>query len=83
MKIRKTNDGRLVFFCPACKCGHWFNKSWEFNGDIEKPTISPSILVTRPPEEYRCHSFITDGKIRFLDDCSHEMKGKTINLEDF
>ena len=83
MKIRKAENGRFVFFCPACKCGHWFNDTWQFNGDYEKPTISPSILVTRPPEPYRCHSFVTDGKLKFLDDCSHNLKGQIVDLNDF
>lgn len=30
-----------------------------------------------------CHSFVTDGNIQFLDDCTHELKGKTVPLEDF
>ena len=31
----------------------------------------------------RCHSFITDGKIQFLDDCSHELRGQTVELPDW
>lgn len=27
-----------------------------------------------------CHTFITDGKIQYLDDCSHELAGQTIDL---
>lgn len=27
-----------------------------------------------------CHSFVTDGQIRFLDDCSHGLRGKTVPL---
>lgn len=30
-----------------------------------------------------CHSFITDGKIQFLDDCTHELKGQTVNLPEW
>ena len=69
---------------------------WTFNGDVEKPTVRASILVhsheTILPENDgtgkvtstpRCHSFITDGMIQFLDDCTHELKGKTVALEDF
>lgn len=29
-----------------------------------------------------CHSFITDGKIQFLDDCTHELAGQTVELPD-
>jgi hypothetical protein len=30
-----------------------------------------------------CHSFVTDGKIQFLSDCTHGLAGKTVDLEDF
>jgi hypothetical protein len=30
-----------------------------------------------------CHSFILDGKIQFLSDCTHELRGRTVTLEDF
>ncbi len=29
-----------------------------------------------------CHSFVTDGKIQFLSDCSHELAGQTVDLPD-
>lgn len=28
----------------------------------------------------RCHSFVEDGNIRFLSDCSHELAGQTVAL---
>lgn len=28
----------------------------------------------------RCHSYITEGKIQFLSDCSHELAGQTVDL---
>lgn len=28
----------------------------------------------------RCHSFVTEGRIRFLDDCTHALKGQTVDL---
>jgi hypothetical protein len=43
--IRKNDNGQHVFFCPGCKCGHYIDSGWQFNGDYEKPTISPSVLV--------------------------------------
>lgn len=27
-----------------------------------------------------CHSFVTDGKIQYLGDCTHELAGKTVDL---
>jgi hypothetical protein len=28
-----------------------------------------------------CHSFVTDGKIQFLSDCTHSLAGQTVPLE--
>jgi hypothetical protein len=53
---------------------------WEWNGDTEKPTLRPSILTDMGKESPRCHSFVTDGKIKFLGDCGHELKGQTVDL---
>lgn len=27
-----------------------------------------------------CHSFVTDGRIQFLSDCTHPLKGQTVDL---
>jgi len=56
---------------------------WSFNNDFNKPTVRASILVRSGNEKGPtiCHSFITDGKIEYLSDCTHELKGKTVNLE--
>lgn len=54
-----------------------------FNGDMEKPTLSPSLLVSWSDRtQYCCHSYVQDGTIRFLDDCTHGMKGQTVELMD-
>lgn len=37
------------------------------------------------PERWRCvrcHTFITDGMIHFLDDCSHGLAGQTVPMPD-
>lgn len=58
--------------------------NWSWNGDTDKPTLKPSILtrgvftVTR--RETVCHSFVNDGKIHFLGDCTHEFAGQTLDL---
>ena len=88
-KVHKLNGGNFdfAFFCPGCNCCHGIDsKRWSFNMDMEKPTISPSILVTvghHPDAPDVCHSFVTDGKIQFLDDCTHPLKGQTVELEEF
>ena len=68
------------------------NGPWTFNGDYENPTIRASVLTRgyrKNPvtglhdiEVNRCHSFITDGKIEFLSDCMHELRGQTIELPE-
>lgn len=82
--------GSYWFDCPGCKGLHVVNTSskkkpcWGFNNDLIKPTFTPSILTFFPhpsgKREVICHSFVTDGKIRFLKDCPHKLKGKTVPL---
>lgn len=31
---------------------------------------------------FRCHTFVTDGKIQFLSDCTHALAGQTVPLPD-
>ena len=91
MKIHHWKDGkgeeRFFFFCPGCKITHAFDQRWEFNGDLEKPTFSPSLLTEypygNPSKDVRCHSFVREGKIQFLSDCTHELKGQTVAVPDW
>ena len=75
-----------MIFCPACQCGHLFYSTyggkpqWTFDGNLEWPTFSPSMLVYPGHEQPRCHSFVRKGKIEFLSDCTHDMKGQTVEL---
>jgi len=56
---------------------------WGFNNSMDKPTFTPSILVTighgEKPSDI-CHSFVRDGMIQYLGDCTHELAGQTIEL---
>lgn len=29
-----------------------------------------------------CHSFVTDGRIQYLSDCTHELAGQTVDMVD-
>lgn len=82
VRIGPTHEGitRYGFQCPGCEETHWLDSTWEWNGDLKRPTFKPSILVTRRHEGLRCHSYIRDGRIEFLSDCSHAMAGKTVQL---
>lgn len=86
---------QLMFFCPGCRCSHAVNVKlknqaqgplWSWNGSLEKPTLSPSILVTygrdpRPDRPQTCHSFVSEGRIQFLTDCQHALAGQTVVLQ--
>ena len=69
----------FVFWCPGCQTAHGIEdgkRTW--NKSMDAPTFTPSYVVRSPPP--RCHSFITDGTIRYLDDCEHALKGQTVKL---
>ncbi|SHL43010.1 hypothetical protein SAMN05216428_102382 [Nitrosospira sp. Nsp11] len=104
------DDGKLLFWCPGCDRTHGIQHGegkgprWDWNGDVRRPTITPSILVRRtkltvsdeeamtraaagekelPHVETICHSFITDGRIQFLTDCTHTLAGQTVDLPNY
>lgn len=108
--LRTAEGGRLLFHCPGCNENHQVQVgdgpgAWGFNGDHERPTFTPSILLRSGhhvrghekgpcwctyeerfgrPSPFKCivcHSFVTDGQIRFLDDCTHHLAGKTVPLQ--
>lgn len=77
----------ILIYCPGCEEPHGVTKSWKFNGDFENPTLSPSLRVSIRPRRGAaitvCHSFITAGKIKFLNDCKHGLVGQTIDLPEY
>ncbi len=73
------------FICPGCNCEHAFDDRWKFNQDFERPTISPSFLQKgswNGKHKQVCHSFIKNGMIQFLGDCTHRLKGHTVALPE-
>lgn len=98
-KVRLANDGSALFWCPGCDGAHGVRvrgeHSWGWNGSVDAPTFTPSVLVTYPANpnaleefkewrtERRCHSFVRDGKIQFLGDCTHRLAGQTVEIPDF
>lgn len=94
-KLERINNGSgelwgYRFECPGCEDSHAIPtvgpQAWGFNGDVDKPTLSPSILVHETKRtdgttfSPRCHSFVRDGRIEFLGDCGHKLAGQTIDL---
>lgn len=108
-KVTKATDETLMFWCPGCEEAHGVkvdgSRGWGWNGSLDLPTITPSILVRsghhipehkgpcwctfdwggrKPSFECKiCHSFVTDGKIQFLGDCSHALAGQTVELPEW
>ena len=96
--VEAWGPGMYTFECPGCNCAHFIRTKadpdlpkkevWKWNGDLDKPTVTPSLHVFYPSTSHKaektlCHLFITDGNIRFLGDCDHEMKGQTVPIPDW
>lgn len=87
-KVHTNGEGdQYQFMCPGCGIYHSFDNRWNFNGDLDKPTFSPSLDVTGGKydendqwTDLHCHSYVKNGKIQFLSDCSHELAGQTVEL---
>ena len=87
-----TEPGRRVHFrSPGSDDVHGVvvdaPNGWTWNGDLERPTFKPSVLVrygNREPGPLGvnavCHSFVTDGRIQFLTDSTHALAGQTVDL---
>lgn len=65
------------------RTGHYCNPD-------EKPGNCACDFQQRYPDEEpwnwpctRCHSFVTDGRIQFLGDCTHALAGQTVDLPEF
>lgn len=92
--IEKWGDSRYYFWCPGCLTIHCVNvKQHGWNNSVDLPTFTPSVLVTwrdfsveddvnSPVKDFRCHSFVTDGRIQFLGDCTHGLANQTVELPE-
>jgi len=91
--LRSLEGGGLAFWCPGCegmhqvKVGDGTGPRWGWNGDADRPSFTPSILVSvpwgDPPMERRCHLYVTDGELQYLVDSTHRLAGRTVPMEPF
>lgn len=91
-----------MHWCPGCNEVHGYrvegegSPKWVFNGNFDKPTFTPSMLITvtersddddlplrHPIQRTLCHYFIIDGKIQFCSDSPHSLSGETVDLPDW
>lgn len=56
-------------------------QEWGFDGNMEKPTFTPSLLRYAHTGSPQCHLFLKNGILEFLSDCQHELAGKSVPLE--
>lgn len=92
-----TQDDKYLYthfywWCVGCDEQHvWALKEqpsdyavpeWEFDGNLESPTVSPSILTDGSNPAKRCHVFIKNGQIEYLGDCWHKLAGQTVPMVD-
>lgn len=92
---KDIGDGQIMYWCDGCQQHHMVttkhkNKNgaqWGFNGSFDKPTFKPSVNIHIQYGEVgkpdtRCHHFVREGNIQYLNDCTHDMKGQTVPLMD-
>ena len=53
---------------------------WDWDGNLEAPTLSPSILQHASGSLPACHSFLRAGRWEFLSDCTHSLAGQTVDM---
>lgn len=92
--LRNGQDNALTWWCPGCDFAHTIKHGegpgprWGWNGNADKPTFSPSVLARydgadagrdgAPPAI--CHSFVIDGQMQMLSDCTHALAGQTVPI---
>lgn len=76
----------LLWYCPGCQCSHMVaikpevqknGASWEFNGDFDRPTLTPSVMSSD------CHCHITNGQADFR--CGgnkHALDGQVVDIPE-
>jgi len=77
-------EGAFGCWCPGCQELHalpYPGRGWGFNGDLERPTFSPSFKIEwhglqDGVEAHRvCHFTLTAGILHFHNDSTHSLRG--------
>jgi hypothetical protein len=84
-----NSSGKYLFYCTGCQTNHLISTIpnsgtyHTLSGTLDKPTVRASVLISGNKNigVFRCHAFITDGMIKYLDDCTHDLSGKTVRME--
>lgn len=85
----------LMFVCPGCQGDEGKGSgihvlpvqyadgrpSWTWNGDLEKPTLEPSIMTRWGLDGKNvCHSFLRNGVFEYLGDCTHKYANQHVPI---
>lgn len=81
---------QYLFNCPGCDQEHAFNDViWTWNENYDRPTLYPSYLMhgykfdkDHNSVPFVCHSYIENGMIKYLTDCTHSLAGQTVELPE-
>ena len=78
-------NGHISYYlwCPGCDDLVRINDTWQFNGNVECPSFSPSLLTQYghiKGVERRCHAFIQAGRWEFLSDSTHALAGQIVPM---
>jgi hypothetical protein len=84
-----NSSGKYLFYCRGCQANHLISTTPKngtyhtLSGTLDKPTVRASVLIAGDKNNgvLRCHAFITGGMIKYLDDCTHHLSGKTVQME--
>lgn len=71
--------------------------TWTWTGGVDNPTFWPSVdcegsVPSDDPEKfddpkfdipYKCHVWVKEGMIQYLDDCSHKLRNQTVAMPDW
>lgn len=73
-------EGGYRHWCPGCSRSHILPDRWEFNGDMDNPSFTPSFRHSWGNGKV-CHYHLTNGELRFYTDSTHSMGGVVAKLE--
>lgn len=80
--VLRRQEGGYTHYCPGCERAHSLPDGWSFNGNLERPTFSPSFKHTTPvgPPARVCHYILTNGILNFCGDSTHGLAGLSVPL---
>ena len=88
--ISRPGVDEVYYWCPGCKDVHCvpfvygsdkLPRRWLFDGNLDYPTLSPSVKHLQESGDSRCHYHVQSGWIRFCGDCAvHKLGGQNFEL---